>query len=343
MSKLFKDNDSWGENSSSGGGGSFSFKKTPAKKATKKDKKALKRKLNEEIEASGVDSVGGSFVRAPQFYNQKEETSAESVPEKTKNKRKRKHEKNGSKGDQDGNDSTPEVPKKMKKPQEDDQSAKSFQDKLRENLKGSRFRFLNEIMYKQSGSQSLQLLKSDPTAFTAYHEGYRHQISKWPMNPLDRIINNIKRLPKNHVIADMGCGDARLSKAVVQKVYSLDLVSNVEGVIETDMAKTPLETNSVHVVVYCLSLMGTNLKDFFIEANRILKMGGLVKVAEVSSRFDKIDTFTDFVQKCGFELMSKDLTHNLFYFINFKKTHDVNAYNKVVPDYSLKPCLYKKR
>lgn len=141
----------------------------------------------------------------------------------------------------------------------------------------------------------------------------------------------------------MGCGDARLSKAVVQKVYSLDLVSNVEGVIETDMAKTPLETNSVHVVVYCLSLMGTNLKDFFIEANRILKMGGLIKVAEVSSRFDKIDTFTDFVQKCGFELISKDLTHNLFYFINFKKTHDVNAYNKVVPDYSLKPCLYKKR
>lgn len=193
MSKLFKDNDSWGENSS-GGGGSFSFKKTPAKKATKKDKKALKRKLNEEIEASGVDSVGGSFVRAPQFYNQKEETSAESVPDKTKNKRKRKHEKNGSTGDQDGNDSTPEVPKKMKKQQEDEQSAKSFQDKLRENLKGSRFRFLNEIMYKQSGSQSLKLLQDDPTAFTAYHEGYRHQISKWPMNPLDRIINNIKRL-----------------------------------------------------------------------------------------------------------------------------------------------------
>lgn len=149
--------------------------------------------------------------------------------------------------------------------------------------------------------------------------------------------------PKNHVIVDMGCGDARLSKSVMQKVYSVDLVSNVEGVIESDMAHTPLDKQSAHVVVYCLSLMGTNLKDFFIEANRILKLNGLVKIAEVSSRFEDIQSFVDFVQKCGFELISKDLSHNLFYFINFKKTHDVNTFNKNISDYSLKPCLYKRR
>lgn len=149
--------------------------------------------------------------------------------------------------------------------------------------------------------------------------------------------------PKNHVVVDMGCGDARLSQSVAQKVYSIDLVSSVEGVIQSDMAKTPLESGSAHVIVYCLSLMGTNLKDFFIEANRLLKLNGLVKIAEVSSRFDDITVFIDFVQKCGFELVSQDLTHNLFYFINFKKTHNVNSFNKKIPDYSLKPCLYKKR
>lgn len=141
----------------------------------------------------------------------------------------------------------------------------------------------------------------------------------------------------------MGCGDARLSKSVMQKVYSIDLVSSIEGVIESDMAKTPIESNSVHVVVYCLSLMGTNLKDFFIEANRILKLNGLIKIAEVSSRFEDIQKFVEFVQKCGFELISKDLTHDLFYFVNFKKTHNVNSFNKKISDYSLKPCLYKKR
>lgn len=141
----------------------------------------------------------------------------------------------------------------------------------------------------------------------------------------------------------MGCGDARLSQSVAQKVYSIDLVSSVEGVIQSDMAKTPIESASAQVVVYCLSLMGTNLKDFFIEANRILKLNGLMKIAEVSSRFDDIKVFIEFVQKCGFELVSQDLSHNLFYFINFKKTHNVNSFNKKIPDYSLKPCLYKKR
>lgn len=154
---------------------------------------------------------------------------------------------------------------------------------------------------------------------------------------------NILHRPKNYVIVDMGCGDAELSKSVLQKVYSIDLVSGVEGVIKADMSKVPLEANSVNVVVYCLSLMGTNLKDFFLEANRILKVNGIVKIAEVQSRFEKVGQFVDFVQKCGFELVNKDLNEKLFFFFTFKKTSDVNAFNKKVPDFILKPCLYKKR
>lgn len=79
--------------------------------------------------------------------------------------------------------------------------------------------------------------------------------------------------PKNIVVADFGCGEARLAKSIAQKTYSLDLVAAHDGVIACDMAATPLETDSVNVVVYCLSLMGTNLQDFFLEANRVLKIG----------------------------------------------------------------------
>jgi ribosomal RNA-processing protein 8 len=141
----------------------------------------------------------------------------------------------------------------------------------------------------------------------------------------------------------MGCGDARLSKSIVNKVYSIDLVSTADGVIKADMSNVPIDSNSVNVVVYCLSLMGTNLKDFFIEANRILKLSGIVKIAEVSSRFEKVNVFIDSIQKCGFELVNKDLENKLFYFFTFKKTYDVNAFNKKINDFSLKPCLYKKR
>lgn len=78
-----------------------------------------------------------------------------------------------------------------------------------------------------------------------------------------------------------------------------------DDVIACDMAKTPLENESVNVAVYCLSLMGTNLKDFFLEANRVLKIGGNLKIAEVKSRFENVIGFITGIEKCGFSLQNK--------------------------------------
>lgn len=78
--------------------------------------------------------------------------------------------------------------------------------------------------------------------------------------------------PKNWAVADFGCGDAMLSKMIPQKVTSLDLVAVAPGVIECDMANTPLQSNSFNVVVFSLSLMGTNLTDFIMEASRVLML-----------------------------------------------------------------------
>lgn len=144
-------------------------------------------------------------------------------------------------------------------------------------------------------------------------------------------------------MADFGCGEARLAESVPHKVYSLDLVAANSSVIACDMANTPLETNSINVVVFCLSLMGTNLRDFLLEANRIMKTGALLKIAEVSSRFDDVKEFVDNVQKCGFLVENKDLNHKLFYFFHFKKVRTVDKSSFKGKHFSLKPCLYKKR
>lgn len=71
----------------------------------------------------------------------------------------------------------------------------------------------------------------------------------------------------------MGCGEARLSKSVPQTVHSFDLVASNSAVTACDMAHVPLDSCSVDVVVFCLSLMGTNLNEYILEANRILKLG----------------------------------------------------------------------
>ncbi|XP_017472009.1 PREDICTED: ribosomal RNA-processing protein 8 isoform X2 [Rhagoletis zephyria] len=168
---------------------------------------------------------------------------------------------------------------------------KVFENSLKQQLLGGRFRYINEQLYTMDSAKAEEFFKSDVDAFDAYHTGYQLQVEKWPMNPLDRIIKVIKRLPKALEIVDFGCGEGRLAKSVPNKVYSMDLVSTRDDIIACDMAHTPLSNQSVDIAVYCLSLMGTNLKDYLLEANRVLRPNGLVIIAEIQSRFDDLRQF----------------------------------------------------
>ncbi|KAG5898462.1 hypothetical protein JTB14_015469 [Gonioctena quinquepunctata] len=198
------------------------------------------------------------------------------------------------------------------------------------------------LTLRQRIKEAQKIFQNDPNSFKTYHEGYRKQVKRWPLNPLDVIIKNIKTMPKTYKVADFGCGDAKLAKSVTQEVFSFDLVAADETVIACDMSKVPLEDQSVDVVVFCLSLMGTNLHDYLLEANRVLKTGGIMKIAEVESRFEDVNTFIKGVQHFGFKNTWKDLSHNLFYFMDFKKNGIVKN-KKKAPALSLLPCLYKKR
>jgi len=94
------------------------------------------------------------------------------------------------------------------------------------------------------------------------------------------------------VIADLGCGDAALAKAMLPKGYtvlSYDLVSNNGYVVEADICRAlPLpgsepdakvteatsgEGQVVNAVVCALSLMGVNWPQCIREAWRVLKAG----------------------------------------------------------------------
>lgn len=90
------------------------------------------------------------------------------------------------------NDEEKKVKPKPKSRSEEENG--NFQDKLANSLKASRFRYLNELLYTHKSDQATNIINQDPTAFTTYHEGYRHQVEQWPINPLDRIIKSIKAL-----------------------------------------------------------------------------------------------------------------------------------------------------
>ncbi|VDP28728.1 unnamed protein product [Soboliphyme baturini] len=174
-----------------------------------------------------------------------------------------------------------------------------------EKLKGSQFRFINEKLYSCSSQEAQEWFGSDKNLCAAYHEGYRIQVSKWPIDPLDLIITDIKKMPRFYKIADMGCGEARLSQSVKQKVHSFDFCQLNDRITPCDICHVPLADESMDIVIFCLSLMGTNITDLIMEGHRILKKNGLLKIMEIISRFESDDEFVMAVEGAGFQLNQK--------------------------------------
>lgn len=207
---------------------------------------------------------------------------------------------------------------------------------------------INEKLYTCSGDEALNYFKEDPSLFNMYHTGYQEQMSRWPEQPVNIIMKWLKDRNSSLVVADFGCGDARLAKGVKNKVFSIDLVSKDPSVIACDMSNTPLESSSIDVAVFCLSLMGTNFPNYLQEANRVLKPSGWLLIAEVKSRFDPNtggadpDRFCQAVCELGFTSASKDFSNKMFLLLYFKKKPKNNS-NKEIEWPELKPCLYKRR
>jgi ribosomal RNA-processing protein 8 len=64
---------------------------------------------------------------------------------------------------------------------------------FKQKLQGSKFRWLNEQLYSSSSQSSCALLKQHPQYFEQYHEGYREQTKSWPVRPVDKAIQWLKR------------------------------------------------------------------------------------------------------------------------------------------------------
>ncbi|EYU34744.1 hypothetical protein ABFS82_11G131300 [Erythranthe guttata] len=226
-------------------------------------------------------------------------------------------------------------------------SSASFMDKMKARLSGGHFRMLNEKLYTCSGDEALKYFNENPSLFDLYHSGYQVQMSGWPEQPNDIIIKWIKGRSPSLVVADFGCGDARLAKSVKNKVFSFDLVSNNPSVVACDMSKTPLVSSSVDVAVFCLSLMGTNFPSYLQEANRVLKPNGWLLIAEVKSRLDPTtggadpNDFVKAICELGFIAKSKDFSNKMFILFYFQKKEKQKSKNIKWPE--LKPCIYKRR
>ncbi|XP_026138440.1 ribosomal RNA-processing protein 8 [Carassius auratus] len=218
----------------------------------------------------------------------------------------------------------------------------ALRTKMEKQLEAARFRYINELLYTSTSGEAKRMFEQDPEAIAIYHKGYTTQVQYWPKNPVDSIISYISKKPASLVVADFGCGDCKIARSVKNKVHSFDLAPVCDLATKCDMAKVPLRDCTVDIAVFCLSLMGTNLGDFLAEANRVLVMGGVLKIAEVASRFENERSFVSALSSLGFKLVHKDTENSHFYSFEFIKTGKALGNAKKV-SLQLKPCLYKKR
>ncbi|KAI8825720.1 methyltransferase-domain-containing protein [Fimicolochytrium jonesii] len=208
------------------------------------------------------------------------------------------------------------------------QKLTALQEKMQKKLAGSKFRWINEILYTKDSPAAVQIFTQTPEYFDIYHAGFRSQTESWPTNPVDTFLSHLVTLPAGTVIADMGCGDAKIAQVLNAKrkgqltTHSFDLVSRRPEVVACDIAHVPLEEGTVDVVVFCLSLMGTNFMDFVREAGRVLKVGGRLMIAEVVSRFPDFEAFVEALQGLGFRMLKKDEKNKMFILFDFVKASD---------------------
>lgn len=213
--------------------------------------------------------------------------------------------------------------------------------KVTKRLEGGRFRWINEQLYSMNSKQASELFSSQPDLYQAYHTGFRAQVEKWPHDPVDDVITYVSTLPEHWTIADMGCGEAKIAASVPHQVHSFDLVASNDRVTVSDMSNVPLGNSSVNVVIFCLSLMGTNLSDFIHEAYRILVPKGILKITEIRSRIDDVDIFVQSLCSCGFKLVKKENISKIFVDLQLQKTKRSPKTSPAL--ITLKPCLYKRR
>lgn len=180
------------------------------------------------------------------------------------------------------------------------------------------FTYINNSWYNSNSKNLNKKLTENPIEWELYHTYYNELKSNWKVNHLDKIVEFINLNPY-WIIADLGCGQDPIRNLVSNKIFSFDHIAINKNVTACDITNIPLENNSVDIIIFSLSLMGTNYNEYFKEANRILKQLGHIIIAEPKNRWkDKINELKLNLSNNKFTIHKEDEDDMFLYFFAMK-------------------------
>ena len=181
------------------------------------------------------------------------------------------------------------------------------------------FSQLNQNWSVSKSANTFERLRKNPEEWHYYHSLYAEKRKEWDEIPYIELAKKINQRA-DWIVADMGCGENLLAKEIPNKVYAFDMVACEEKVTACDISNVPLKDGAVDVVVFSLSLMGSNYIDYLKEGFRILKPFGLLFICEPSKKHqNKLEEFKSKLTDIGFTVMKTNTESKRFVYVDCMK------------------------
>jgi len=179
-------------------------------------------------------------------------------------------------------------------------------DSLKESLGEKQKRMLSEYqeitkkMSVQNSKNTNEMFKGNVKLWHQYHDnrdisfkGYDNQNEI----PINKIMDYLKTKENKKLnILDLGCG-RNLIKQYFEKNKKFEITGydhvSFNGSIECDISELPNDDETVDVCIFSQSLMGSNWKEYIVEAIRVLRYNGELIISESVERYDNIKQYID--------------------------------------------------
>jgi hypothetical protein len=151
-------------------------------------------------------------------------------------------------------------------------------------------------------------MRKDPQEWLQYHRQLNEIRKLWSVDPLDVIISRLKIMSPRLRIGDFGCGTAKIMEELgSERVKSFDHVAINDKVIACDIKSVSkyVDDNSLDVIVFSLSLMGKNWRDYIAEAKRCLSTRGSLFIAVTTKELEegrRLHLLTNVLKDNGFSI-----------------------------------------